>query len=53
MEFGVNKKGEIRFGLSAIKGMGTGAAMAIVNERDKNGLIKVFSILLSELILAM
>ncbi|WP_449304178.1 DNA polymerase III subunit alpha [Prevotella aurantiaca] len=37
MEFGVNKKGEIRFGLSAIKGMGTGAAMAIVNERDKNG----------------
>ena len=37
MEFGVNKKGEIRFGLSAIKGMGTGAAMAIVNEREKNG----------------
>ena len=40
MEFGVNKKGEIRFGLSAIKGMGTGAAMAIVNERDKNGSYK-------------
>lgn len=37
MEFGVNKKGEIRFGLSAIKGMGTSAAMAIVNEREKNG----------------
>ena len=37
MGFGVNKKGEIRFGLSAIKGMGTGAAMAIVNEREKNG----------------
>ena len=35
--FSVNKKGGIRFGLSAIKGMGTGAAMAIVNERDKNG----------------
>ena len=37
MGFGVNKKGEIRFGLSAIKGMGTGAAQAIVNERLKNG----------------
>ena len=40
MGFGVNKKGEIRFGLSAIKGMGTGAAMAIVNEREKNGAYK-------------
>lgn len=35
--FGVNKKGEIRFGLSAIKGMGTPAAEAIVSEREKNG----------------
>ena len=35
--FGVNKKGEIRFGLSAIKGMGGAAADAIVNERLKNG----------------
>lgn len=35
--FGVNKKGEIRFGLSAIKGMGTPAAQAIVSEREKNG----------------
>ena len=40
MGFGVNKKGEIRFGLSAIKGMGTGAAMAIVNQREKNGTYK-------------
>lgn len=40
MGFGVNKKGEIRFGLSAIKGLGTGAAMAIVNEREKNGAYK-------------
>lgn len=40
MGFGVNKKGEIRFGLSAIKGMGTGAAMAIVNERERNGAYK-------------
>ncbi len=36
-EFGVNSKGEIRFGLSAIKGMGTGAAEAIVRERQANG----------------
>lgn len=35
--FGVNEQGEIRFGLSAIKGMGEGAANAIVEERLKNG----------------
>lgn len=35
--FGVNEHGEIRFGLSAIKGMGEGAANAIVEERLKNG----------------
>ena len=35
--FGVNEHGEIRFGLSAIKGMGTPAADAIVAEREKNG----------------
>ncbi|MCI6550640.1 MAG: DNA polymerase III subunit alpha [Prevotella sp.] len=35
--FGVNKQGEIRFGLSAIKGMGEAAAEAIVNERTTNG----------------
>jgi DNA polymerase-3 subunit alpha len=35
--FGVNKKGEVRFGLSAIKGMGSAAAEAIVSEREKNG----------------
>ena len=37
VEFGVNKKGEIRFGLSAIKGMGSAAAEAIVKERQANG----------------
>ncbi len=37
VEFGVNKKGEIRFGLSAIKGMGSAAAEAIVKERQENG----------------
>ena len=37
VEFGVNKNGEIRFGLSAIKGMGSAAAEAIVKERQANG----------------
>ena len=37
VEFGVNSKGEIRFGLSAIKGMGSGAAEAIVRERQAHG----------------
>ena len=36
-KFGVNKKGEIRFGLSAIKGMGEGSALAIVKEREEHG----------------
>lgn len=35
--FGVNKKGEVRFGLAAIKGMGEAAAEAIIEERHKNG----------------
>ena len=35
--FGVNKHGEIRFGLSAIKGMGASAAESIVRERMENG----------------
>ena len=39
-KFGVNKKGEIRFGLAAIKGMGDGVAHAIIDEREKNGLYK-------------
>ncbi|MBR4387854.1 MAG: DNA polymerase III subunit alpha [Prevotella sp.] len=37
MKFGSNKAGQIRFGLAAIKGMGEGAANAIIAERDKNG----------------
>ncbi len=36
-KFGVNKKGEIRFGLAAIKGMGDGVAQAIIEEREKHG----------------
>ncbi|MBR5037282.1 MAG: DNA polymerase III subunit alpha [Prevotella sp.] len=37
LEFSVNSKGEIRFGLAAIKGMGVSAANAIIDEREKNG----------------
>ncbi len=37
LKFGVNQKGEIRFGLAAIKGMGDAAANAIIDERQKNG----------------
>ena len=36
-KFSVNKKGEIRFGISAIKGVGGTAADAIISERETNG----------------
>ena len=36
-KFGVNQKGQIRFGLAAIKGLGDSAAQAIIEEREKNG----------------
>ena len=36
-KFSVNKSGAIRFGLAAIKGMGSSAAEAIISERDANG----------------
>ena len=39
-KFGVNQHGEIRFGLGAIKGMGDSAALAIIDEREKNGPFK-------------
>ena len=38
--FGVNQKGEIRFGLAAIKGMSEAATRAIIEERTKNGPFK-------------
>ena len=40
LNFIANKKGDIRFGLGGIKGMGTAAVEAIVNERQKNGKFK-------------
>ena len=35
--FGVNAKGDIRFGMASVKGVGENAVTAIVNERKANG----------------
>ena len=35
--FAVNKKGEIRFGLGGLKGVGEAAVESLIAERDKNG----------------
>ena len=40
LNFTVNKEGAIRFGLGGIKGVGEGAAEAIITEREKNGKYK-------------
>ncbi|WP_108822233.1 DNA polymerase III subunit alpha [Dysgonomonas sp. Marseille-P4361] len=40
LKFSVNKEGDIRFGLAAIKGVGEGAVMNIIEERTKNGPFK-------------
>ena len=40
LSFTVNEKGAIRFGLGGIKGVGEGAAEAIIKEREKNGKYK-------------
>ena len=37
LNFTVNTKGDIRFGLGGIKGVGEGAAETIISEREKNG----------------
>ena len=37
LHFTVNTKGEIRFGLAALKGVGEAASSAIINERNENG----------------
>ena len=37
LSFGVNKKGEIRFGMSGIKGVGEKAVESIIEERELNG----------------
>jgi DNA polymerase-3 subunit alpha len=40
LNFTVNKAGDIRFGMGGIKGVGTSAVEAIVNERETNGPFK-------------
>ena len=37
LKFMVNRRGEIRFGMGAVKGVGEGAVQAIVEEREANG----------------
>ncbi|MDP2424030.1 MAG: DNA polymerase III subunit alpha, partial [Bacteroidales bacterium] len=37
LNFTVNKKGEIRFGLAAVKGVGEGGVQEIITDRDTNG----------------
>jgi len=40
LRFMVNKEGNIRFGLAAVKGVGEGAVEDIISEREANGIYK-------------
>ena len=40
LDFGVNDRQQIRYGLTAIKGLGEAAVQVIVDEREKNGPFK-------------
>ena len=40
LKFTVNPEGNIRFGLGAVKGVGEGAVLNIMEEREKNGSFK-------------
>ena len=40
MKFSVNERGDIRFGLVAVKGVGESAVQSLVGEREDNGLYK-------------
>ncbi len=40
LHFVVNKKGEIRFGMAAVKGVGESAVTAVIEERNLNGPFK-------------
>jgi DNA polymerase III subunit alpha len=42
VKFTVNKDGNIRFGLGAIKGVGESAVLQMIEEREKNGLYRDF-----------
>ena len=48
-DFSVNKLGQIRFGLSGMNGVGQGVAMAIRDEREKNGFFTSFFDFLSRM----
>ncbi len=49
--FSVNKSGEIRFGLGAVKGVGEGAVEAIISERKQHGKFTGLLDLLSRVVL--
>ena len=40
LHFAADKKGDVRFGMAAIKGVGEAAASAIIDERNKHGRFK-------------
>ncbi len=42
LNFTVNKKGQIRFGMSALKGVGEGPVEAILKERENGAYVSVF-----------
>lgn len=45
-DFSVNVKGQVRFGMSALKGVGEGPVTSILDERDENGrYVSVFDLL--------
>lgn len=50
LKFSVNRSGDIRFGLGAVKGVGESAVRCILEEREKMVLSKIFSTLYSALI---
>ncbi|MFM2208176.1 MAG: hypothetical protein RL213_2151 [Bacteroidota bacterium] len=43
-DFSVNKKGEIRFGLGAVKGVGENAVQSVIEERDKGPFTDLFDL---------
>jgi DNA polymerase-3 subunit alpha len=43
-QFSVNKQGQVRFGLGAVKGVGEGAVEAIVSEREKGPYTSIFDL---------
>ena len=44
VSFTVNEKGEIRFGLAAIKGVGEAAVQEIIQQREQDGAFQTFLI---------